>query len=163
MPGFDYRTPTAYFVTICVHRREPLLGVIIDGRMQLSKFGYIAERILAEFPSRCTQAELDTYMVMPDHLHLLLFLKDLEEGGSSPAPTQPDWPLGTVIGMLKTAVAREINQLRGTPGQMVWQRSYFERVLRNSRELTGCREYILNNPVVWEHEQDVLPFGMHRI
>ena len=100
---------------------------------------------------------MDCFIVMPDHVHGILLVGLLPDshpgkGEACLAPTRGavGASLGTIVGSLKSASARRINQYRGTPGAPVWQRNYHERIIREEEELQQIREYILTNPLRWE-------------
>ena len=90
---------------------------------------------------------------MPNHLLGTVFLLDDGRGGSRTAPTKRK-PLGRLIGAFKTVSTKQINQLRGTPGQPLWQRNYYEHVIRNEIDLEETREYIQNNPLKWLEDEN---------
>lgn len=85
---------------------------------------------------------------MPDHVHGILWLTDSERGGSSAAATRMT-SLTQVVGAFKTMSARDINRRMKTPGSAVWERSFYERVIRNESELNRFRQYISDNPRRW--------------
>jgi len=124
------RAPGAYFVTVCTHRRASLFG---------SAAAAIAvQACWDEIPSHFP-VELDAFVVMPNHVHGIVVLPRVGHAR----------PLQTIVGTFKSAAARSVNRLRGTPGEPVWQRGYFERVVRSERELEALRGYVLNNPDAW--------------
>ena len=102
-------------------------------------------------PHRFLQITLDEFVVMSNHVHFMIWLLDDPDRKSSPLAAQGAQPrgpaLGNVVGAFKTVAARSINALRGTTGQRVWQRNYFEHVIRSEGELQRIREYIRNNPL----------------
>ena len=89
--------------------------------------------------------ELDEYVVMPNHLHGIIFINDSDEKRK---------PLGQLMGAFKTKTTKQTNLTLGTLYQMLWQRSFFERVIRNAQELERALEYILNNPLRWAIDQE---------
>ena len=104
--------------------------------------------------------KLDVFQVMPNHLHGIVIFDDTsaEEifvGAHSRAPSfrQPR-SLGSLIGGFKSAATKRTNQLRGTPGVPVWQRNYYERVIRNDHELQAIRQYIKENPAKWAEDSE---------
>jgi len=170
--GYDYTRPGAYFVTIVTRRRECLLGEIVDGKMVLSEYG----RIVAEEWERTAlvrpYVRLDEFVVMPNHIHGIIWIVgDDAVGATRPvgatrrvAPTgsttggRPTGPragsLGAIIAQFKSAAAKRINQIRGTPGVPVWQRNYYEHIVRNERALNAIRQYIRNNPARWTDDRE---------
>ena len=89
--------------------------------------------------------ELDEYVVMPNYLHEIIVIVDSGEKRKS---------LGQLIGAFKTKTTKQTNLRLGTPGQMLWQRNFYERVFRNARELERAREYIVNNPMGWRMDKE---------
>ena len=87
---------------------------------------------------------------MPNHFHALVLI-EAEEGGSRAAPTRP---LGTIVNAFKTVSAKRLNQLRRTPGVPVWQRNYYEHIVRTDAELERIRDYIRQNPAKWAEDRE---------
>lgn len=144
---YDYSSAGAYFVTTCTHHRQPL-------------FAHAAYRKLAEqawnwLPTRFPNVELDEIVLMPDHLHFIIWLLEGDRRGGHLAAQTPT--LGIVVGAFKTVVARSINAARETRGWRVWQRNYYEHIIRTDDELERIRDYIQSNPLVAHgHESDDL-------
>ncbi len=150
LEGYDYRQPGAYFVTICAYRWEPLFGEVIDGELSLNPLGRIVDREWRRTAKMRGDVELDEYVIMPNHMHGILMITDDSRGGSRTAPTtNTRKPLGRLIGAFKTVSTKSINPLRNTPGQPVWQRNYYEHVIRNDNALNRIRAYIHYNPAKW--------------
>jgi len=139
----DYSKSASYFVTVCCHRRELLLGSVLDARVELTAAGRLVEAAWQECSERWG-ARTDAFVVMPDHWHGVLHL---EPPGAHDSPRQRT--LGQVLGGIKASSARQINLGRGTPGAPVWQRGYYEHILRNEADLERARRYICDNPARW--------------
>jgi REP element-mobilizing transposase RayT len=136
--------------------------------MRLSEFGRIVARAWDDLPSHYPTVELDAFIVMPNHVHGIIVLTNNEENGtvgagnvmaqmigaglSRPNGTTP--ALGSVVAYFKYQSTKQINVFQGTPGIRVWQRNYFERIIRDSRELEGVRWYIAKNPSRWDSDRD---------
>ena len=132
LPGFDYSQPGAYFVTLCARNRLHLFGEIRDGRLAPNKIAQGVESCWNAIPDHFPYVTLDAFVVMPNHVHgILLFTEPVVAGHARPLPV--------VIGSFKSAVSRLI-------GSNIWQRSYWERVLRNEDKLNTARHYIDDNP-----------------
>jgi len=147
LPGYDYASSGAYFVTLVAKDRECLFENDANRAA--------VERAWLALPATNTHVKLDTYVVMPNHFHGILWLDDPRRGGSRTAPTdasKPRKPLGRLIGAFKTTSTKAINLLRDSPGVPVWQRNYYERVIRNEDELNRVRQYILDNPANWDED-----------
>ncbi len=157
LKGYDYAEAGAYFVTVCAQHRHLLFGEIVDGAMRLNEAGEIVAASWEWLSDRYPHVELDESIVMPNHFHGILVIKEssaayYRRGGSRAAPTTIaiGKPLGQLVGAFKTASTKRINIVRGTPGVPIWQRNYYEHVIRNERDLEEIREYIVNNPLRWE-------------
>ncbi|MBC7260082.1 MAG: transposase [Chloroflexi bacterium] len=170
--GWDYRDAGAYFVTICTHGGQPLFGDVADGTMRLNEYGEIVAACWRDLPRHHPHVELDAFVVMPNHVHGIIVIRGdaCGRGDACVAPTAdgPRGPipqsLGAIIGSFKSACTRRINEMRGTPGAPVWQRNYYDRIIRNDREWNAIREYIQNNPITWERdaENPDIPVGTRR-
>ncbi len=163
--GYDYTQAGAYFVTIVAHERACLFGEIVDDVMHLNDLGHAVAEDWQQLAHRFPRAECDVSIVMPNHLHGIIVLAGRGEAsagsssiitGISAADASPLRPTGTVAGSLgaliqnfKSTSTRRINALRQTPGGRVWQRNYFEHIIRNERDLNRIREYIIYNPLKW--------------
>jgi REP element-mobilizing transposase RayT len=164
--GYDYTQAGAYFVTIVVRDRECLLGDIVDEEMRLNDYGRVVAAEWQKIPARFPHMTADASIVMPNHLHGIIVIGD-GVGAKHPltipnaplhlsADASPLRPMGTTPGSLgaivqnfKSTSTRQVNALRHTPGLPLWQRNYFERIVRDGHELNRIREYIINNPLKW--------------
>ena len=148
LKGYDYSQPGAYLVTICVWQRECLFGDVIDEEMVLSEYGRIVEECWYELPEHYPYLELDAFVIMPNHVHIVIMITGTVGAGLKPALTKRHG-IPEIIRALKTFSARSINIIRNTQGRPVWQRNYYEHVIRNKSELFKIRQYIQNNPLSW--------------
>ena len=167
LKGYDYTQAGAYFVTICTQDRMCLFGEITEGKMRLNDAGEIVVWTWHDLPNHISNVQLDAFVVMPNHVHGIIVITDpvvVVGAGSEPAPTEPAptepaptprmHGLPEIVRQFKTFSARRINDLRGTPGTPVWQRNYYEHIIRDEGSLNRIREYILNNPSRWEMDQE---------
>ena len=140
----------AYFVTIVAFQRECLFGEIVDGEMKLNDFGNMIADTRKWLENQYPYVESLHSVVMPNHLHGLLMIHDNDgRGGSRSAPTgYKRKPLGRLIGAFKTVSTKQINLLRHTEGAVVWQRNYYEHIIRNEREMDNIWKYIEANPLM---------------
>jgi putative transposase len=166
LPDHDYRSPGAYFITICTHQGKPLFGEVVDGDVVLNEYGQIAhEEWLASEDIR-REIELDAFVIMPNHVHGIVWIRDTGDdpavgthnvGAHSRAPLhRPPRSLGSFIAGYKSAVTTRINRMRGvrgTPGAPVWQRNYYERIIRDDAALGRIREYVQHNPARWAEDR----------
>lgn len=150
---YDYTASGAYFVTLCALQRECLFGEIVDGEMRLNDMGDIVANTWEWLGTQYPYVDLEEWVVMPNHLHGIIVISD-SRGGSRTAPTEKPKPLGRLIGAFKTVSSKRINQIRDNPGCPVWQRDYYERVIRNEQELARAREYIVNNLMKWALDKE---------
>jgi putative transposase len=165
--GYDYTHPGAYFITVCAIRRGPFFGWISDGRVIENGNARIVRDCWSDLPDHYPHVSLDAFVVMPDHIHGIIVLLDTYGAGCkgtglTPAPTDGDafvevgvrHGLPQIVRALKTYSARRINATRGTPGASICERGYYERIVRNERELNLTRKYITNNPRNWRTNRE---------
>jgi len=153
---YDYTQPGMYFVTICTKDRQCLFGSITNGIMYLNQFGMIAEQEWLQTMMIRPNVFLDKYVMMPDHVHAIIEI--IRRGVMHYAPTQtgfnsPSQTVGAIVRGYKSAVTKRINQIRHSPGQSIWQRGFYDHIIRNDEDLGRVREYIRLNPVNWERDE----------
>ena len=164
LKGYDYTSPGAYFVTICVQDRECVLGEVIDGEMQLSDRGRIAAESWVWLGEQYPYATVDAWVVMPNHTHAIITIHDdcaggsgtggSGPGGSRTAPTTTRRkPLGRLVGAFKTVSTKHINLICDTPGAPFWQRNYWEHVIRDEISYRRIYDYVEHNPARWQDDQ----------
>lgn len=155
LKGYDYSHPGAYFITICVKNRECIFGEIVDGSMVLNNVGEIVEKCWNDLPDHYMNIILDSHVIMPNHFHGIIVIDDvpLVWAGLKPAHTRG---LPEFVRALKTFSARRINKSRQTTGIPVWQRNYYEHIIRDEAELNGIRQYISDNPKNWESDDNFI-------
>jgi len=183
LPGYDYTSPGAYFVTICVRGGECLLGEVVDGEMRLNEWGQVAHDFWTQVPVHFPNVSIDAFVIMPNHLHAIIMIHErsnvagyVEKGeetvplhsnhgrrGAVAAPSSasqtpaPSWlgkpTLGQIVAYYKYQTTKRINQLRDMPGTRFWQRNYWEHIVRHEESLNRIREYIQNNPARWAEDQ----------
>ncbi len=145
LPQYDNAATGGYFVTICTQERRCLFGGIIDDAMLPNSLGRIVMSCWADLPNYYPNILLDSFILMPNHVHGLLFIEE---------PFAPPADLSEIVRAFKSFSARRINECRNAPGNAVWQRSYFERIVRDETALPKIREYILNNPLRWSFDRN---------
>ncbi|BAU67281.1 hypothetical protein STA3757_46920 [Stanieria sp. NIES-3757] len=161
LKGYDYSQPGAYFITVCAYQRQCIFGDIVDGRMVLNQYGSIVAQTYQWLSQRYHYVCLDECIIMPNHLHGIIVITDTPcRGDSRIAPTTNNQThtikpksLGRLIGAFKTVSTKQINILRDAPGLPIWQRNYYEHIIRNQNALDRIREYIINNPISWQIDQ----------
>ncbi|MEN8242103.1 MAG: transposase [Chloroflexota bacterium] len=156
--GYDYRQAGFYFVTICTNIRICCLGEVVDGEMVLSGSGRIVRAAWFKLPQHYPYVCLDEFIVMPNHFHGIIQLAEPDSmprrGGFRNPPLQPRHGLTEIVRGFKTWSAREINQMRGTPGTKFWQRSFYDHIIRGEDDLDHVRGYIRDNALKWESDRE---------
>lgn len=177
LKGWDYRTAGYYFVTVCSYQRTNIFGNVENGVVQLSPLGEIIKKEWEKTAVLRNNVSLDEFVIMPNHIHGIFQLHNPPVGaGGSPVQnvsssekhnTQPangrtagkplqNGSLGIIVGQFKSVVTRDYNRLENTKGAKVWQRGYYERIVRNDRELNAIRRYIQENPARWVEDRENL-------
>jgi putative transposase len=195
--GYDYTSPGAYFITLCTQRRQCLFGEVIDGEMRLNSVGEWVRSRWVNLPRHFPSVQLDEFVVMPNHVHGIIWLGDahgrgeafarpsldfanisdanaspLQPIGTQPIGTQPigTQPIGTqpvetrpigtqpgsigaIVQNFKSVSTRKINQMNQSCGRTVWQRDYYEHIIRDDRALRHIQQYIQSNPLFWHQDQ----------
>lgn len=152
--GYDYASAGSYFVTICLYQRSPILSdVVEDARVVLSEPGEMIVEALNELSNKYQSVALDSYIVMPDHVHAILHLGTDPDQLENPS-------LGTAIGWFKTMSTNWYIRGVKTSGwprydKHFWQLNFYDRILRNESEVETRREYIANNPSRWLGRQRI--------
>ncbi|MBR5982674.1 MAG: transposase [Bacteroidales bacterium] len=151
---YDYSNNGLYYVTICTKDRECLFGEITDGKMNVNVYGEILESVWNGLPSHYPNVVLHEHIVMPDHFHAIIQIDNERNVGAGfkPAPTDAGQPprkhgLSEIVRALKTFSSRKINDLRQTQGTPVWQRNYYEHIIRDGDEYSQIANYIMENPL----------------
>jgi len=152
LQGYNYAHPGAYFITVCTQDRKCLFGEIINGEVQLNPFGDVVVEEWIKTARVRKDIELDSFVVMPNHFHGIIGLLDSPTIGMPSGPVSGS--IGAIIGQFKSVASKRINGMKGTPGSPVWQRNYYEHVIRNQNELNKIREYIHSNPPQWALDRE---------
>ena len=151
---YDYAQSGMYFFTVCTHERELLFGDGVDGEMHSNDFAQIVWDEGYKSTTVRHELDLDTFVVMPNHIHGIILLKNrasVGASGRSPFSSGPSRnSLGAFIAGFKAATTKRINDLRATPRAAVWQRNYYDHIIRDENSLTRIREYIVTNPLQWD-------------
>lgn len=155
---YNYSNAGYYFVTICVNDRYDYFGKIENAKCVLNEFGKVAKQILESIPVLYPYVELDYYFIMPDHIHLIIIIdpsnvvtgRDLSQKDEK---KQKIKSLSEIIGAFKTMTSKELHKKGLT--EFKWQRSFYDRIIRNERELYLIRKYIEQNPLSLEIEKQL--------
>lgn len=162
--GYDYTLAGAYFITICTHQRENLFGEIGDSQMKLNEMGMVVKQEWEKSPVLRPYIELGEFAIMPNHFHGIIWILDDSTGTARRAPTNNpptieqfgkpvSGSIPTIVRAFKSAVTRQINLIRQTPGAPVWQRNYYEHIIRDDKSYNQIAQYILDNPAKWEADK----------
>jgi putative transposase len=156
LKNYDYSQDGAYFITICAHNRECIFGKINGGIMIKNKLGVIVYNEWKKSAEIRKEIILDEFIVMPNHLHGVVFIS--RDGRPPAAPTLvhigiQKKSIGSLVGGFKSTVTKQINQIDGTYSRPIWQRNYYEHIIRNETMLSKIREYIINNPLNWDKDK----------
>jgi len=160
LQGYDYTRAGAYFVTVCAQNRECLFGEIANGQLSLNGAGRMIQTAWDDLPVRFHHIELDEFIVMPNHIHgIVIFARRRGEPCVRPSIVRPRGTLPDTVGRMvqafKSITTHDysigVKQFGWPPfpGKL-WQRNYWERIIRNESELNRIHEYIRNNPAQWE-------------
>jgi putative transposase len=144
---YDYSQANIYFVTICIHKQIPVLGVVKNEKVALSEIGKIVDSNWQNISAHYSNVTLDDYIIMPDHLHGLIVVQDIYADAINGGPTKKA-TLASIVSGFKSGVTRELGKSRLAVQYPLWQRNYFEHVIRNQAELNKICQYIKNNPLV---------------
>ena len=143
---YDYSLEGYYFITICTKNRVEMLGNINvgvalqgDPKIKLSIEGIIVNKYIEECNKKLRDVLIDEYIIMPNHVHLIIILKN-----GAPRTAPPTIP--KIINSLKSIITKEI-------GYSIWQRNYYEHVIRDEKEYLLIKQYIINNPYNWKDDK----------
>ncbi len=140
--GYDYSQTGAYFVTICAHERRCLFGRVVDAQVSLSSIGDIVAREWMVSGDIRRDVEVDAFVIMPNHLHGIVLLGRSEAAAAAR-------PLGAVIRGFKAATTRAAAAAGHSLQHPLWQRNYYEHIIRDEESLEAIRAYIADNPAKW--------------
>lgn len=170
LKGYDYSQAGLYFVTICCFEKMHLFGEIIRGKMQLNTAGEIAKKCWLEIPQHFNNTKLHEFVIMPNHVHGIIEIicsnnqlpnrsnvdGRVANNDSSLPMRSPSKTIGSMIRGYKIGVTKWFrgNMMDTFPvGQSVWQRNYYEHIIRNEKALFTISDYIINNPLKWEEDK----------
>ena len=163
LKGFDYNTPGARFITICTHQRRQFLSKVVGelpdhdtfGSLEespavvLTERGQIIDRIIRTLPSHLG-VEIEEYVIMPNHIHLIVIIPE-QERAIRESPLQKRSVLSKVIGYIKMTASKELNNRFGD--HLIWQRGYYDHIIRNIKDHELILHYILTNPQKWQFDR----------
>ena len=164
LKDYDYSEVGAYYLTMCTHENKRLFGEIKNGEMQLNQYGKIVLLTWNDLTNHIENIGLGEFVVMPNHVHGIVNIvepknvtyqeSDENLSGLKIAKTHPtQTPVSEIVRQFKTFSAMRINRLRKMRGTAVWQRDYYERIIRTQKAYMKIAEYIHNNPFQWENDK----------
>ena len=170
LKGYDYTHVGAYFVTIVTQGRSCLFGEIVGKEMQLNEAGDMACGIWKALPQRFPSIEIDLFVVMPNHLHGIIVINQPKRAitrvvptetrdGETAAPIKDQFALGEIIGAYKSLTT--VEYVRGVKtmkwlafDRRLWQRNYYEHIVRHDESFRDLQQYILDNPAQWAFDKE---------
>ena len=173
LPEYDYSLGGSYFITICAHARKCLFGAVVDGEMRLSALGEIVGEEWKRSGDVRHELTMDAFVVMPNHVHGIVTITDETDavGASGARPGRgagaiaanratagrpygpPRKSVSAFVAGFKSSATRRINALRGTQGALVWQRNYYEHIVRDEDDYNRIVAYIEDNPRRWADDE----------
>jgi REP element-mobilizing transposase RayT len=175
--GFDYSSENSYFITLVTHERRDLFGTLANEEVALTGIGEIVLNNWLAIPEHFPDAELDEFVIMPNHLHGIINLFDADRRGTiyrAPthdlqrlAPTEEPPPkmeqfgkpvrgsIPTIIRTFKASVTRDVRRLMDI--EQIWQRNYYEHIIGIDKEYDEIVEYIHTNPQNWTKDDEYFP------
>ncbi len=150
---YDYSQEGSYFITVCAQGRKCLFGHVVNDEVQLNAIGEMVVCQWVELVNRFSHISLDEYIVMPNHLHGIIHIGVVERATTSVAPT-----IGYIVGAFKSITTLEYMKgiaLYNWPAfqKKIWQRNYYEHVIRSEESLEEIRDYVVNNASNWEKDE----------
>jgi REP element-mobilizing transposase RayT len=166
LPDYDYTQPGAYFVTICTYEKKSLFGKVVNGEMILNEVGQVAHQEWLRLNIRFRHMDFSTFVVMPNHVHGIIYISaDMNHKGlGDPAPFAGPLcsnskfqvlpgSLGAVVRAYKASVTWRIRAIGLTNQAHIWQRNYYEHVIRNEQDFQTICDYIETNPQKWQQDR----------
>lgn len=173
LKGYNYSQAGAYFITICCQDKECRFGIIENGEMILNEFGMIAYDEWIKLSERFSNFELDVFQIMPNHMHGIIVLNvgATARAGASPAPTisgdlvitnspiatvVDTHTVGDIVGAYKSLVANgclRICKMKNKTMGKIWQRNYYEHIIKDEQSYQTISNYIINNPSKWNDDK----------
>lgn len=150
LSSYDYSQNGLYFVTICTKAKKCYFGNVIDDKIKLNEYGKITQKVLIKLPNHYNNIIIDEYVIMPNHVHIIIEINDNVGTGLKPVPTQHG--LSEIIRGFKTFSSRKINDTK-PKNKFEWQRSFYDHVIRQNESLNKIREYIMINPQEWNKDK----------
>ncbi len=154
LPDYDYTQDSLYYITLCCQHRLTLFGEVINGELGLNAAGKMVEEEWKALPARFPEIRLHAYVVMPNHFHAIVEVHDIEQTNSK---NEKPRTLGNILAAFKSIVTvnftHGVKELGWQPfDKKVWQRNYWEHIIRNDQAYQKITEYIIENPIYWRED-----------
>ena len=151
---YDYSTPGAYFITFCTHGRRNTLSRIVGAihespETELTGYGQVVDRVINSIPQHLN-ATVDRYVIMPNHVHLIVLINE-EQRAIHESPLHTRSVISKTVGYIKMKASKQIHA--GFGGEEIWQRGYYDHVIRNRSDYEMIAKYIYENPIRWERDK----------
>ncbi len=176
LQDYDYSSAGYYFVTIVSHKRMNIFGQINNGEIILNRVGQIIQQTWLDIPKHFPNASCDIYVIMPNHIHGIIELIDdpyinhiynitemvnersVGATHESPLPVTRSGPrpktIGAIIGLFKATVTKQYHETGELTYKKIWQRNYYEHIIRDKRDYEKIYEYIESNPINWSLDEE---------
>jgi putative transposase len=169
MKGYDYSLAGAYFITVATYQRSCIFGEVVNGEVKLNQYGSVAFKKWIRLENRFKHSDFPTFIIMPNHIHAIICIVrgagvEFENKFSGILPLRPyripisaPGSLGAIVRAYKASVTYRINALRGKTEPPIWQRNYYDHIIRNEKEYEDIWKYMEANPINWADDQ-LTPF-----
>jgi len=166
LKGYDYSLPGAYFVTICTQNKRCLFGGVVEGQMRMNDCGRAVHEEWWRTETIRPGIRLDAWVVMPNHVHGIVMItrppggtpaaptRSESVGAHSCAPLRKPRSMASIIAQFKASAARRVNEMLQSPAAPMWQRNYYQHIIRSDRELIRIRKYVATNSLHWPFDPE---------
>ncbi len=167
LKGYDYSQPGSYFITVCTYAREEIFGHVVVGAIHesplvhLSSEGRIVASVISGIPDRYPAVRLDHFVIMPNHLHMIISIHDERAIRESPLQPGKRSVISQITGYLKMNTTKRIRE-QNTNVYCVWQRSFHDHIIRNETEYQHIWQYITENPARWRDDRYYVDVNQER-
>jgi REP element-mobilizing transposase RayT len=171
LKNYDYSSAGAYYVTIVTWRRDNLFGEIVNGEMKLNQAGKKVQTELLELEKRLAYIQLGAFIIMPNHVHVIIFIltpigethlgfskinfiETVKNNKRLPLRAPKPASLGTIISQFKSRVTKQLWNIKSLKNTPIWQRNYYEHIIRDEKDLQNKTDYIEANPMLWDEDDE---------
>jgi len=160
LEGYDYSQENHYYITTCTENKGDWFGEIKNNEIILNLYGQICLKHLQNLPNHYKHIEIDTFVIMPNHLHAIIVINqtdkllDNRNGQALGLSLHKNKTLSKILCDFKSFTSREINKTIKEGNKFRWQRSFYDHIIRNDRSLHRIRKYIIDNPANWDTDEN---------